>query len=186
MAEEKKIKRPSDAVYRIDVLFFKIIDLFRNTQQLLDRVPVKPGMKVVDYGCGIGSYSIPLAEMVGPEGRIFAVDIQPLAIEAVEKKASKRGLTNVEAILVDSYDTGIEESSIDLVLIIDTIHRIEDCDAMFQEMHRILRQDATLFLDKGHMEDSEVRKIVESTDLFRIVEDREREILLAPSGERNS
>jgi len=181
MAEEKKIKRPSDAVYRIDVLFFKIMDIFRNTQQLLDRVPVKSGMRVLDYGCGVGSYSIPLAEMVGPEGRIFAVDIQPLAIKEVEKKASKRGLKNVEAIIVDSYNTGIEDSSVDLALIIDTIHRIEDCGAMFQEMHRILKQDGLLFLDKGHMDESEVRGIVDNTNLFRIEEDREREILLTPS-----
>ena len=185
MVEERKIKRASDAVYRIDVLFFKVIDLFRNTQQLLDRVPVKPGMKILDYGCGIGSYTIPLAKMVGSEGRIFAVDIQPLAIKAVEEKASKRGLTNVEAMLVDSYDTGIEESSVDLVLIIDTIHRIDDRDAMFQEMHKILKQDGLLFLDKGHVDDSEIKEIVGNTNLFSIAEDREREVMLTPKSRPN-
>jgi hypothetical protein len=52
---------------------------------------------------------------------------------------------------------------------------------MFQEMHKILKQDGLLFLDKGHVDDSEVKEIVGNTDLFSIAEDRKREVLLNPN-----
>ena len=46
-------------------------------------------MTVVDYACGPGHYTIPVAELVGPQDIIFAVDIQPLAMETIKRKAAK-------------------------------------------------------------------------------------------------
>jgi ubiquinone/menaquinone biosynthesis C-methylase UbiE len=108
-------------------------------------------MAVVDYGCGPGRYTLPIAELIGPKGKIFAVDIQPLAIKNVKEKVVRQGLTNIETILVDSYNTGIQDSSIDLVLLIDTLHLINDYNALFREIHRILKQDGLIFMDKGHL-----------------------------------
>ena len=180
MSKEKKLRRVPDAVYRIDIWFFKFFDLFSNPRQLLKKIPLKEGMTVVDYGCGIGRYTLPVAELVGSKGKVFAVDIQPLAIKTVKEKAAKQGLTNIETILVDSYNTGIQDSGIDIVLLIDTLHMVEDCDALFQEIYRILKQDGFIFMDKGHLKMSRAREIVESTDLFTIVECWSREMLAAP------
>ena len=115
---------------------------------------------------------------------IFALDIQPIAISTVNKKAAKEGLTNIEAILLDSYDTGIQEATVDLVLLIDTFHMISDYDALFREIHRILKQDGFLFMDPGHMKMPQAREIVESSDLFTIVECRGRDMLVAPKTEQ--
>ena len=180
MPNEKKLNPMPDAGFRGMVWCFKLVDLFWNPQKRIKKIPLKEGMTVVDYGCGPGRYTIPVAKLVGPKGKVFAVDIQPLAISTVRKKVASEALTNVEAILADSYNTGIQGSSIDLVLLIDTFHMIKDRDALFQEIHRILKQDGILFMDPGHMKMSRAREIVENTDLFTIVECRGKDMLVAP------
>ncbi len=178
MATEKK--RESDLAFKLMALTYKLRDLFQNPRRSLERARLTKGMSVVDYGCGPGSFTIPAAELVGHEGRVFAVDIHPLAISAVTGKASRKGLQNVETVLVRGYDTGIEASSIDRVLLIDTIHLIEDPDALLREIHRMLKPDGLLFMEKGHMAMSEQKDIVEKTGLFKITESRDLMILAAP------
>jgi ubiquinone/menaquinone biosynthesis C-methylase UbiE len=180
MANEKKLKPEPNAVYKVSIWFWKFTDLFWNPQRHLKKIPLREGMKVVDYGCGPGRYSLPIAEFIGPKGRVFAVDIQPLAIETVKEKVIRGGLTNVEAILVDSYGTGIQDSSIDLVLLIDTFHQIGDRDSLLGEIHRILKPDGLLFMDPGHMKMPKAKEIVGSTSLFTIVESQGKDMLVAP------
>ncbi len=140
-------------------------------------------MVVVDYGCGPGRYTVPIAKLVGPKGKVFAVDIQPLAIKTVKEKAAKQGLTNIEAIMVNSYNTAIQSSSIDMVLLIDILHLIRDCDALFREIHRLLKQDGILYMDSGHLKMLKAREIVENTGFFTIVEYRDQDMMFAPKNE---
>jgi len=159
---------------------YKLADLIWNPKRHIKKIPLKEGMAVVDYGCGPGRYTIPVAKLVGQKGRVFAVDIHPLAIKVVKEKAARESLTNIEAILIDSYNTGIQSSSIDLILLIDTLHMINDHKALFQEMHRLLKQNGLIFMDPEHMKMSRAREIVESTGLFTIVECRGNDMLVAP------
>ena len=178
MASERKLE--SDLAFRLMTLTYKLRDLFQNPRRSLEKARLTKGMAVVDYGCGPGSFTIPAAELVGHEGKVFAVDIHPLAISTVEQKASRKGLENVETVLVRAYDTGIEASSIDRVLLIDTIHLIDDPDALFRGIHRMLKPDGFLFMEKGHMAMSEQKNIVEKAGLFKITESRDLMILAAP------
>jgi len=180
MANEKKVKPMPDIAFRVMTWLFKLTDLIWNPQQRLKEVPIKEGMAVVDYGCGPGRYTLLLAKLVGLKGRVFAVDIQPVAIKMIKEKAVRESLTNIEAILADSYDTGIQGSSIDLVILLDTLHLIGDCDALFQEFHRLLKRDGLIFMDPGHMKLSRAKEIVESTGFFIIVECRGHDMLVAP------
>ncbi len=177
---ETKLKPEPDFVYNINLLFYKLTDFIWNPQRHLKKIPLKEGMTVVDYGCGPGRYTLPISKLTGPKGKVFAVDIHPLAIRTVKEKASEQGLTNIETILVDSYNTGIKDSNIDLILLIDTFHMINDYHALFQEIHRILKPDGTLFMDSGHLKTSIAREIVESTGFFKIVECRGKNMLVAP------
>ena len=173
-------KRESDLAFRLMTLMYKLRDLFQNPRRSLEKARLRKGMSVVDYGCGPGSFTIPAAELVGHEGRVFAVDIHPLATSTVEQKASRKGFQNVETVLVRGYDTGIEASSIDRVLLIDTIHLIDDPDALFREIHRMLKPDGLLFMEKGHMAMSEQKSILEKSGLFKITESQDLMILAAP------
>ncbi len=184
MANKKTLKQEPDAFYRFYIWYCKFVDLIWNPQRRLEKFPLKEGMAVVDYGCGPGRYTLPIARLVGSEGKVFAVDIQPLAISTVRKKAAHESLTNIEAVLVDSYNTGIQSSSIDLVLLVDTLHLIGDCDALFREIRRILKQDGILFMDPGHMKMSRAREIVEGTRLFTVAECRGHDMLVAPKAKQ--
>ena len=180
MANEKELKPESDAIYRLNIWFYKLTDLIWNPRRRLEKIPIKEGMAVLDYGCGPGRYTLPIARLVGPKGKVFAVDIQPLAVSTTKEKAAGESLTNIETILVDSYNTGIKDSSIDLVLFLDTLHQIRDCDALLLEIHRVLKQDGVLFMDPGHMKLARAREIVEATSLFTIAECQDHDMLVVP------
>jgi ubiquinone/menaquinone biosynthesis C-methylase UbiE len=178
MSEEKKLKPMSDHHFKGMVWTFRLLDVFLDPRRHLKKIPLKEGMVVVDYGCGPGRYTVPIAELVGTKGRVFAVDIQPLAIKTVKEKAARKSLKNIEAVLVDSFNTGIQSSSTDVVLAIDMIHSITDYDALFHEIHRILKPNGLLFMDTGHMQAEKAREIVVGSGLFAVTERRGRDMLL--------
>jgi ubiquinone/menaquinone biosynthesis C-methylase UbiE len=178
MAEATRVD--SAIGFRLMALMYRVRDLMQNPRRALEMARLGEGMKVADYGCGPGSFTMAAAEIVGEGGKVYAIDINPLAISSVQGRAAKEGLRNVEAILVRGYDTGIEASTIDRVLLIDTIHRIEDPDALFREIRRVLKPDGLLFMHKGHMPMPEQREFVEDNGRFDIVESHDLTILAAP------
>jgi len=194
MPNEKKPIPMTDAHFRGMVWLYRLTNFIWNPRRHLKKVPLKKGVVVVDYGCGPGRYTNLVARRVGPKGKVIAVDIQPVAIRMVKEKATRAGLTNIEAILVDSYDTEIDEASADMVLLIDTFHMISDFDALLidtfhmisdfdallGEVHRILKQDGRLFMDPGHMKFSRAKEILDESGLFTIVKSVGRDMLLAP------
>jgi ubiquinone/menaquinone biosynthesis C-methylase UbiE len=76
----------------------KLTDLVKNPRRRFKNIPVKEGMIVVDYGFGPGRFTLLTAKLVGPKGKVFAVDIQPLAMSMIKKKAARLSLTNIETI----------------------------------------------------------------------------------------
>lgn len=169
MSEAQKIKPMSNISFRMMVWFMVLEDLFKSPAEKLKKAPFKPGVTVIDYACGPGRYTIPAAEMVGPAGKVFAVDIQPLAIEMVKKKAALKSLANIQTVFADSFNTGIDSSSADIVLLIDAITPIRDRAPLFKEIHRLLKPDGLLFMDSSHMSLAKAKSIVEETGLFSAV-----------------
>jgi len=184
VANEKKPKPMSDFAFKVMAWLFKFTDLIWSPLQRLNKAPIKEGMTVVDYGCGPGRYTLLLARLVGLKGRVYAVDIQPVAVKMIKEKAVSESLTNIEAVLVDSYSTGIQGSSIDLVILLDTLHMIGDRGALFKEFHRLLKPDGLIFMDPGHMRLSSAKEIVEGTGLFTIMECRGHDMLVSPKAKK--
>jgi len=91
---------------------YKFRDFFLPPKNILKDVGIKRGFHVLDYGCGPGSYTIAAAELVGNSGRIYALDIHPLAIQSVQSIASKKQLTNVETIC-SNCKTGLQDNGVD-------------------------------------------------------------------------
>ena len=160
-------------------LAFKFRDLLRPPQRLLRKARLGEGMNVIDYGCGPGSFAIPAAELVGRKGKVFAVDIHPLALRSVANRASQKALENVETILIKGYDTGIKGTSIDRVLLIDTFAQIKDREALLRELHRVLKGDGFLLLALEHMSMSEQKRIAIKSGLFDMVDSWEEGTLFA-------
>ncbi len=169
-----------DFGFRVMTWMYKLVGLFADPRKRLDRVPLKPGMAVVDYACGPGRYTIEVAKRVEPGGRVYAVDVQPLATRMVKDKATRLGLENIETILIDSYDTGIPNSCADLVLHLDAFHQIGDRTALLKEIHRILKPDGIFYLEPGHMKLAGAREIVAASGLFRLTWSQGHDMQFAP------
>ena len=170
MSRENKLKPMSNTEFRLMAWIMSAMDFFMgsssNPKRLLKKLPLKRNMTVVDYACGPGRYTIPIAEILGHQGTVYAVDIQPLAIKTVKKKAAGKSLNNIKPLLVDSFHTGIPDSSADLVLLIDAIQGIKEYNALFNEIHRLLKADGILFMDSGHLKSADVQSILKGTGLF--------------------
>ncbi|MHA1315620.1 MAG: class I SAM-dependent methyltransferase [Candidatus Helarchaeota archaeon] len=157
----------SSSHFRMMKFFFKIRDLFRSPRKLVDEIGIKSGDKILDYGCGPGSYSIIAAETTGESGKVHALDIHPLAIKSVKKKALKKGLTNIETIQTDC-GTSLEDQSIDVVMMFDVFHDLENGKQVLKEMHRILKTNGKLAFDDHHLEDGEIRSRITEDGLFTL------------------
>jgi len=148
-------------------LGYKFRDFFLPRKKTLEEVGIKPGFHALDYGCGPGSYIIPLAELVGESGKIYALDIHPLAIRKVQDIASKKQLTNVKTILSDCK-TGLPNNSLNVVLLYDAFHHLSDPDAVLRELHQVLKPDGILSFSDHHMKEKEIVAEVTNSGLFRL------------------
>jgi ubiquinone/menaquinone biosynthesis C-methylase UbiE len=149
--------------------------LFMNARKQLLKSGVKEGQTVLDFGCGPGFYAIPAAEMVGDKGKVCALDIHPLAIQSVQKKAEKKGLPNISTILSD-VDTGLPDRSVDVSLVYDAIHMMKDRESLIRELHRVTKPNGILSITAEHIKAEDIIKIAEKDGLFSLRE-RQRKLL---------
>lgn len=142
-------------------------DLFIPRKNILEEVGIRPGFHVLDYGCGPGSYTVVAAQMVGPTGRVYALDIHPLAIQRVQKLSAKKGLTNIQTIQSDCA-TGLENESTDVVLLCDVLHDLSEPDAVLEELHRVLKPGGTLSCNDHHMKEDDMVSKITSGGSFKL------------------
>jgi hypothetical protein len=119
----------------------KVREIRGKPEEILRWMEIAKGQTILDYGCGIGSFSTLTAEMVGDAGVVYALDIHPLAISVVEKRIRKKGITNIKTIL-SSRETGLPVESVDAVLLHDVIHMVTDQERLLLELHRVLKSGA--------------------------------------------
>ena len=91
---------------------------------LLRELPLTAGMTVADIGAGTGYYTWQLAKQVGPDGRIYAVDVQPEMIKILDSQMAKRGVRNVVSVLGSETTVRLPLSSIDLAIMVDVYHEL--------------------------------------------------------------
>jgi len=155
--------------YKFMALGYKFRDFLLPRVNVLKEAGIRPGFHVLDYGCGPGSYIAPVANLVGESGKIYALDIHPLAIQMVQKIVLKKALGNVETIHSDCA-TGLENNLIDVVLLYDTYHNLSDSDGVLTELHRVLKPEGLLSFSDHHMKEGEILSGITETGLFRLSE----------------
>jgi ubiquinone/menaquinone biosynthesis C-methylase UbiE len=97
----------SDKSFKMMLAIFRIIDFFfPYVRKRIRKFGIENEMTVVDYGCGPGRYSIPIAGMVGVKGRVYAVDIHELALKKVQDRIRKEGIKNIKTSLARGNDDG--------------------------------------------------------------------------------
>lgn len=154
--------------FRLMAFNFKLRDLLFPPKNILEEAEIKPGFQVLDYGCGPGSYVSAASEMVGKSGKIYALDINPPAIQSVRNIISKRQLENVETILSDRM-TGLPDRTMDIVLLYDTFHILSEPDEVLKELHRVLKPDGILSFSDHHMKEKEIISRVTKKELFKLI-----------------
>jgi len=159
--------------FRFMSLGYKFRDFFLPRKNILEEVGIKPGFHVLDFGCGPGGYIVPLAELVGGSGKVYALDIHPLAIQKVQNIASKKQLTNVETILSDCQ-TALPDNTLDAVLLYDAFHHLSDPDMVLKELHRVLKPDGILSFGDHHMREKEIVAEAINDQLFRLLRKGQR------------
>ena len=123
---------------------------------MLANLGVKAGMTVCDMGCGNGFYSLQLAKMVGPRGRVLAVDVQPQMLYLLRQRMEKSGVENITPILGSFHNPRLPENTIDLVLMVDVYHEFSHPEHMLEAMHRGLKADGLIALLEYREEDPKV------------------------------
>jgi len=134
---------------------------------------VTKGQVVADLGCGPGYYTLALAECVGPEGRVYAVDSDEKAIRALEKKADKHGYQNIEAHASSASDLSfIKDGSVDFVLANGLLCSMapQHHELAVNEMRRVLKPTGLAYLSVAggffsYVDQAEWKKILEG---FRV------------------
>ena len=165
--QEARAKSKSNLDFRLMSLTYKFRDLLQPRMSILKEVGIESGFHVLDFGCGPGSYITPLAELVGKSGKIYALDIHPLAIQAVQRIASRKRLANVQTILSDCK-TGLPPNRLDVVLLYDILHHLDDPNGVLAELHRVLKTKGILSLSDHHLKQDEIISRVTSGGLFKL------------------
>jgi ubiquinone/menaquinone biosynthesis C-methylase UbiE len=141
--------------------------LYQNPTKIL--VPfLKPGMTVLEIGPGMGFFSLPMARMVGPDGRIVCPDIQEKMLKSLARRAHRAGLENRVLTRLASKDSlNIDEfaGNIDFVLAFAVVHEIPNQENLFMQIYQSMKKGATLLIAEptGHVTSEKFAKMLEIT-----------------------
>ncbi|MCC9601848.1 class I SAM-dependent methyltransferase [Stieleria sp. JC731] len=127
-----------------------------NTSESFKELRLEPGMDVCDLGCGNGYWTLPMARDVGPEGTVYAVDIQREMLQKLDLRASKFDLQNIRPTLGKIDDPRLPENAIDLLLMVDVYHEFSHPQSMLWEIRRSLKPKGVVALLEYREEDPNV------------------------------
>jgi ubiquinone/menaquinone biosynthesis C-methylase UbiE len=113
-------------------------------------------MTVLEPGCGMGYFTLPIARMTGPTGRVIAVDLQPKMIEGLTRRARRAGLlARIEAVACTDGSLGLagRPGVVDLAVVIHVLHEVRDRQRFLEQLYDALRPGGRLLLlePKGHV-----------------------------------
>jgi len=126
---------------------------------------VNEAMTVADIGCAMGFFSLPLAKMVGVDGKVICVDVQEKMIRSFEKRAQKAGLSGrIKTIICSDKSLGLEgfKEEIDFVLASAVVHEVPDASKFFSEIYQAMKPAGKFLVlePKGHVSENDFEKTI--------------------------
>ena len=122
----------------------------------LDAIGIDKSAVVADIGAGVGYFTWRLAARVGPEGKVYAVDIQPGMLDRLRQNMAERKLANYEAVLGAEDDPRLPAGRIDLALLVDVYHEFSQPQAMLRKIRASLTPGGRMVLLEYRKEDPQV------------------------------
>ncbi len=167
MSGQSKGRIQSSLHYNLMSAAFKLRDFIRPRNLLLQEAGIMEGYTVLDFGCGPGCYILPLVKLVGDSGKVYALDINTMAIRSVQKRIDKYSLRNVSTI-ASGCETGLPGSCVDVVLLYDVLHELENSEQVLAELHRVMKPDGSLSVADHHLGQIDLISRVTRGKLFKL------------------
>ena len=117
---------------------------------------IPAGAVVADVGAGSGYYTVRLAKVVGPTGRVVATDLQPGMLALIREKVAREKLSNVEIVQGRADDPVLPGAAFDLILMVDVYHELASPQVFVRKLKEALKPDGRLVLIEFRLEDPRV------------------------------
>src|SRR5215471_5217440 len=131
-------------------------EMEEDPDRAIDVLKLPKGATVADIGAGSGYMTIKLAKKVGPQGRVFATDIQAGMLDLLNKRVAKAKLANVTAVLGAVDDPKLPADTIDLALMVDVYHELSQPQQFLQRLRPALKSGGRLVLVEYRKEDPDI------------------------------
>lgn len=136
-------------------------DTWMPLETLFELAEIGEGTKVADIGCHEGYLSIHLANTVGAEGQVYAVDVRDDRLDRLKQHLKSRDLNNVSVILGDYDNPKLPKDTLDVVIIMDTYHEMTDYEVILEHVYKSLKPGGKLIILeklKDHVKNSTRRE----------------------------
>jgi ubiquinone/menaquinone biosynthesis C-methylase UbiE len=137
---ERRLFPPSD----LGLLDAPDRDLWQRPDQIMDAMGIADASVVADIGAGSGWFTIRLARRVGPQGLVYAEDVQKEMIAAIFRRVGREGFNNVRPVLGLGTDPRLPVGSLDAVLMVDAYHEVEDRVSLLSNLAKSLKPQGRL------------------------------------------
>jgi predicted methyltransferase len=114
-------------------------DAWQQPGRVMDALGIGDGSVVADLGAGGGWFTIRLARRVGPNGLVYAEDVQPEMMEAISRRVQREGLRNVRTVLGTDEDPRLPDASLDAALMVDAYHEVQDRVVFLHNVRKALK-----------------------------------------------
>lgn len=122
--------------------------------EVIAKLKLKPGDIVADIGSGSGSFSIPMAKAIAPNGILYAVDIDQKMLDYVAERGKKEGVTNLRTVLGEYDDPKLPVKDVDVAFFHRVLHMIEHRQAYLNATAKYLKPDGRVVVIDKNPEDS--------------------------------
>ncbi len=120
--------------------------IFRNdsAKVIVSHLALQPGWRVLDYGCGPGRLSLPLARALAPQGRVTSLDLQAEMLEKVRAKAQAENLYNIEYVRAEAGQANLPAGAYDAAILVTVLGELPDAPLALKEIHACLKPGGLL------------------------------------------
>ncbi len=131
-------------------------DATEQPDKVIEALKIPAGSVVADVGAGTGYFSIRIAKKIGPDGKVLATDVQSEMLRQLREFMKKTGVKNIEPILATADDARLPQNKVDLVLMVDVYHELQDPERTMAQIRKSLKAGGRLVLVEYRGEDPSV------------------------------
>ena len=122
---------------------------WRQPERVVDALQLKPGARVADVGAGDGYFTFRLADAVGPQGHVYAVEVTDKLVEQLREETQRRGYTNVTVVRGALDDPCLPDAAIDLAFFSGVFHHIDGREKYFEQLRADLAEGGRVAVIDG-------------------------------------